>query len=342
MKGLPEYQHTDLSTFLWLTVSNTFALSLSFISRILYDYLVKFFIIYRQYQSSNGMKMTQSVLDKIMANYWLSDGKIMSDGKMLPHGLIIGKKMRFFASVQISSTKSSDHMSSIKNDKSITVWTWRWDHPIIPDVTASALDDQCEEECDFTREGWVTVTRKNVFGEYSCRKECAEPKKCPTLAASQAMAYDMYKSWLNSDKEGRFIISGLPGCGKSISSRVFAHKVGGTLCPYYNPTKPRVRLDDIIESAQFSRDNPIIIVMEEFDKCLEKFIYADPSMERNMVELGTKSDWTDFLDHLQFRPDIVLIMITNRSYAELDELDKTHFQGALLRPGRITDRFVMH
>eukprot|EP00983_Pelagomonas_calceolata_P041883 1138245-Pelagomonas_calceolata.AAC.6 len=284
--------------------------------------------------------MTQSVLDKIESDYWLSDGKIMSDGKMVPHGLIIGKYLRFFASVNISSS-SSDDMPLKKNGKDITVWTWRWDSPIIPDITTSMLDDKCEEECDYTREGWVKVLRMNPYGSYSCRKECAEPMKCPTLAASKDLAHDMYKAWLDNGKEGRFIISGPPGCGKSISSRVFAHKVDGILCPYYNPTKPRVNMDDIIDSTQFSRDNPLTIVMDEFDQCLEKFVHPNPSMERNIVELSTKSDWTNLFDFFQFHPDIVLIMITNRSYAELDEMDKTHFQGALLRPGRITDRFLM-
>ena len=85
----------------------------------------------------------------------------------------------------------------------------------------------------------------------------------------------------------------------------------------------------------------MVIVMDEFDQCLQKFTHPNPSMERNTVELGTKSDWTNLFDFLQFRPDIVFVMISNKSYEELDHTDKTHFEGALLRPGRITDRFIM-
>jgi len=230
MTGSGLSSNTDFSTFIWFTVSNTFALSLSFLSRVLYEYLLKFFIIYRQYQSSSGIKMTQSVLERIEANYWLSDGKIMSSEKMLPHGLIIGKYFRFFAFVNTSS--SPDGIPVRQNNRDITVWTWRWDNPIIPDTSISAFDDKSEEDCDYSREGWVFVLRMNLYASYSCRKESAEPIKCPTLEASKELAGDMYKAWMDNGKEGRFIISGPPGCGKSISARIFAHKIHGVLCPY--------------------------------------------------------------------------------------------------------------
>ena len=172
---------------------------------------------------------------------------------MVPHGMIIGRNFRFFASVSIIS--SSPESLRNKNDKDITVWTWRWDNPIIPDITLSMLDEKSEKEFDIRQEGWVKVLRMNLYGSYACHKECAKPAKCPTLVSSEDLAYEMYKAWMDSEKgekEGRFIISGRPGSGKSISSRIFTYLVNGTLCPYLNPTKPRVSFDDILDSAQFS------------------------------------------------------------------------------------------
>lgn len=328
---------TDLSTFIWLTISNSFALSLSFFSRIIYDSLIKFIITYRQYQTHNSTKLTETVLEKIESHHWLSDGKIILRGKMIPHGLVIGKNFRFLASVEALVSSDTNKCDALD----ITVWTWRWDRPIVSDISNLVCNEEFDEDNNHGNEGYVKVMRMGLYNTYACRKESARPINCPTLKQSEFLAQDMYKSWLENERNGRFIISGPPGCGKSISVRILASKMNGTLCPYYNPTKPRVSIEDIIDTTFFTRENPLVIAMDEFDKCLDKLIDSNPSMDRNIVEVGTKSDWTNLMDYMQFRPDIIMVMVTNKTFAEIDEIDKKYFDGALLRTGRVTDRFLM-
>jgi hypothetical protein len=63
--------------------------------------------------------------------------------------------------------------------------------------------------------------------------------------------------------------------------------------------------------------------------------------KKKAPEVVDKATWNAMLDMLQFRDRVVLMMTTNATFAELDELDARECSGSLLRTGRVTQRIEM-
>ncbi|GAX85148.1 hypothetical protein CEUSTIGMA_g12567.t1 [Chlamydomonas eustigma] len=125
--------------------------------------------------------------------------------------------------------------------------------------------------------------------------------------------------------QGRIILRGAPGCGKTTATRILTYLVGGVLVPVFDPTRKCGSLWDISYYVRTMRgsNNWIIVVMEEFDGVLQKLdcTHNKCSKEKD-VEVVDKASWNCMMDQLSYLPKVVLIMTTNETFENLNTLEK--------------------
>ncbi|PNH04430.1 putative 26S protease subunit rpt4 [Tetrabaena socialis] len=139
-----------------------------------------------------------------------------------------------------------------------------------------------------------------------------------------------------SDGQGRFLLQGEPGCGKSTAARLFAQKLGDCcLYPTFNPTSPGESLAELLRYVK--RSQKVIVVMEEFDVVLRRVLREGKQAHKNFrVEVADKATWNNMMDMLQFQTRMGIILTTNRTDDEIAALNE-EMGGSILRPGRITE-----
>ena len=73
------------------------------------------------------------------------------------------------------------------------------------------------------------------------------------------------------------ILWGKPGTGKSMIPILLAKKLKASLCDTFNPTEPGDSLSRLYNTVCPTSDNPLIIVLEEYD------IYIKKTMEEKLI-----------------------------------------------------------
>lgn len=215
----------------------------------------------------------------------------------------------------------------------LVLYRWRWLPPLVP-------KDTVEGTCALDAAASIGVVRASRTGGVLHAPEPACPASCPSAAASSALAASLVALYSAHTHSGvRVVVSGPPGCGKSMAARIAAHKMGATLVAEYQPDgQGTLSMLDIVARTCPSAARPVVVVWNEFDQCVRRYRYNFRA--RFPIELATKGDHTDLMDYLQFQPHVVLVMTTNMTTDNLRRLDKRH-GNALFRSGRITAMFRM-
>jgi len=123
--------------------------------------------------------------------------------------------------------------------------------------------------------------------------------------------------------------------GKSIVGYLLAKKMGANYCHTFNPSEPGDTLSKLL--MEINRDCPTVIVMEEIDGIL-KNIHSN-SIHQNSetpILIRDKSSWCTFLDDMFLYKGLILILTSNTSKDDLDNLDVSY-----LRKGRIHQTYCM-
>jgi hypothetical protein len=144
------------------------------------------------------------------------------------------------------------------------------------------------------------------------------------------------------NKRGRAVtvfIHGVSMAGKSTIGYLVAKKLKGNFCHTFNPTDPGDHFQRMIgELNPHDEENvPIIIVLEEANEIIHA---VHNKTVLRVAEIPTpvhnKGTWITFLDDLVFYKNVILILTSNESKADLDALDP-----AYLGPGRIDACYSM-
>lgn len=130
-------------------------------------------------------------------------------------------------------------------------------------------------------------------------------------------------------------INGIPGIGKSFIPILLANELNCTYCNDWNPTDPSDDLSILYNSILPSKEEPLVLVLEEIDIILTNIHKGILSHKNIPIPIHNKITWNNLLDkiNLGLYPYLILFLISNKSISDISSLDKSY-----LRDGRITSR----
>ena len=144
------------------------------------------------------------------------------------------------------------------------------------------------------------------------------------------------KSFLNNFPYGCVVlVSGQPGTGKSFISQILTKKLNGILCNTYNPTQYGHSIDEVYFNVGPTKDKPLIILIDEIDNKIQ-FKKENKVHEWLSKDVKDKSSWCNLMDKISCMNNLFVIMTTNLSFDELDDIDPSYF-----RKGRVHYRVEM-
>jgi len=129
------------------------------------------------------------------------------------------------------------------------------------------------------------------------------------------------------------LIYGPPNTGKTTIGMLLAKELNGSYCNSFKPWLPNCTLSQLYTQVEPSEDNPLIIMMDEFDIPLlnlhNGLIKHNEKMPTYMID---KCGWNTFFDDIQrgMYPYLILLLTTNKSPQFINELDTCY-----IRSGRV-------
>ena len=132
-------------------------------------------------------------------------------------------------------------------------------------------------------------------------------------------------------------IHGVTSSGKSTLALLLAKELSGSICKTFNPTDPGDNLELLYNCVSPTKNNPLIVVMEEIDGIIMKLTEGIKQHKTIPINIKNKSDWNTFFDDLKILyPYVIFLMTSNVPIDKINEIDPSY-----LRPGRIDCDFVL-
>jgi len=133
-------------------------------------------------------------------------------------------------------------------------------------------------------------------------------------------------------------LHGVTGAGKSSVGYLVAKELQGKYCHSFNPCEPGNQLCTLLCDADTDASSPLVVVIEEVDGLIRKLAKGEVAANTEVpTQVYNKSTWASFLDDMFLYKNVVLILTSNSSKMELDDID-----AAYLRPGRVHASFCMN
>lgn len=150
----------------------------------------------------------------------------------------------------------------------------------------------------------------------------------------QKAAMDQILAVYHKKRRACIFLQGETGTGKSGVGLLLAKQLNGQYCHTFDPTTPGDTFENVL-SYYFEREDslegPLVLVLEEVNVLLHRI--HENAVERHKKipsQVHNKASWCNFLDDNVFYKNVIVILTSNESKAELDALDP-----AYLREGRI-------
>jgi hypothetical protein len=129
------------------------------------------------------------------------------------------------------------------------------------------------------------------------------------------------------------LIYGPSGTGKSKISKFLALALGAKYCSEFSPLKPRSGHESLHATAVPTKDTPLVVALNEFDKIAEA-AFKNPLIEVPKVPplIYNKATYNNFMDGLSEFPNTAYILTTNYPPSWFDELEPAK---SSIRDGRV-------
>lgn len=142
----------------------------------------------------------------------------------------------------------------------------------------------------------------------------------------------------NKHNYAKVLITGKMHTGKTCFAYLLARELRTCICTTFNPTNPSDSLDNLYLNVEHTVDEPIILVLDEVDGILSHITQGVEPHKQFLISVRNKHDWNEMLDRIELGiyPDLILIMISNKTEEELSLYDSSY-----LRQGRVNLRYTL-
>jgi hypothetical protein len=165
----------------------------------------------------------------------------------------------------------------------------------------------------------LITLKGNYYHRYSKKRDLECSNYIPNK--NQEQVIDETINYYNQNHICVTMIYGLPGTGKSLTALLIAKKLKGSYCKTYDPTIAGDSLENIYDRAQINKNNPLILLIDEFDVILDKIHNNKITMHADMpTEVYNKTTWNTLLDDINIKlyPYVIIILTSNLSKDEID------------------------
>ena len=173
-------------------------------------------------------------------------------------------------------------------------------------------------------------------GNYFCLKYKSNNFICSDYnpRSEQSVIVDDVVSHYKTNRRSVLMVTGEPGGGKTFLGILIAKALNGSMCKTYKPTEPGDNLRNLYDIVKPTYENPLIIVIDEFDGILDMLHKNEVKCHDNIpIEVRNKMSWNTLLDdiNLNVYPFIIVLFTSN--------LHKTtiinNYEQSYIRKGRI-------
>jgi hypothetical protein len=295
-----------------------------------YSVIMSLLMIKNEYSSYNTPNTVKVIYDHIIKDMWICNENIIWKNKQCPKGVIIGRK--FIAYVDM-------YRNGINMDLEITVHTFRFfkntfESSIINNISEIEQGEMFNNSCI---ELIPLLYKKDV--NYNSYWEIMNVIPFRSLNDVPEKSIETCSNIMNIIKNqnyigGVYLLSGPPGTGKTMTTRLLAVKLHASICLDFNPTRPANKLLSLISSNPPTKNRPIIIVIEEVDKIFNKLGHI---VDHNTfsTQVMDKDDWNNMLDFVGMADNVILIITSNITISEL----RKKYDPSLIRNYRVKECF---
>lgn len=146
---------------------------------------------------------------------------------------------------------------------------------------------------------------------------------------AQIKAMDIIKKFY--EKNDRFIcrtlICGNPNIGKSMIGKLLAKEYNTSLCFDFNLLLPGARLLELYRQVQPTKENPLIIQIDEFDILINN-IHESKNIHTISYcpnKIHDKASYNTFMaEYLPCYPYVIYVLTSNQTFDYFDDLDKSY------------------
>ena len=300
--------------------------------------LYTFPMIVAHFFKIQGYKITdQTECNQLINKLNIKRSVFYNNGK--PFGLFYGKwYIGYISSNESQHGSQGLTMYIIMKRATYDATTDRLDNTTLSNTTTAADTAATEKKIIDIRERrgnpwwWEYADRKYDATKFLKR----EPRDYQAIIIADILSIIRNKS----SRSGTFFIYGEPGTGKSLLTLLLAKQIGAYYCDTWKPTDPGDNLSKVYSTISPDDDKPLVLVIEECDKLIINVL--DGNVKPHLyipIPMMDKSDWNSMLDKvtdLGFYPNLILILTSNISRAEIHEKD-----ASVLRDGRIDKAYHM-
>ena len=171
--------------------------------------------------------------------------------------------------------------------------------------------------------------------ELCLRPDLVSPEQKFIIDGIERMVETSYRNGFSYG--GFFMVNGCTGSGKSTLGRFLAHRLNANFCDDFRLTEPGYNLYQLLQTVEATRETPLVLVLEEFDRDLERVHKEQVEAHKWLsTSISDKASWNTFADQLVDNPNLIVLATTNRTKEWFDSMDESY-----LRTGRMNRIFTL-
>jgi hypothetical protein len=150
-----------------------------------------------------------------------------------------------------------------------------------------------------------------------------------------------YTLFYNKNKYCVSLNDGDIGKGKTMTAYLLAKVLQASVCKSYSPIIPGDTIDNLYDFVEPTYEEPLIIILDEFDDTLKKIHDKNIQEHRTFrTQIYNKTSWNSFLDdiNLGIYPYVILLLISNKNIDKLNE----EFDPSYIRNKRVNLFFTLN